>query len=91
MGFTQGMQRTGEPLDMAVGCRQWLGPDGFSTEMEVSNGVSLKGIGKRACIRLEACNKLTASMTTKSRRKILDLAPKNVVWSCKCGLTIGIE
>lgn len=47
--------------------------------------VSLKGKGKRACIRLEACNELVASTTTECRRKILDLAPKecgavNVDW-----------
>ena len=39
---------------MAVGRGAKLGPGQFLTEMEVSDGASLKGTGRRARIRFEA-------------------------------------
>lgn len=68
--------RRDEQLQAGEGYGHRLEPDGFLGEMEVPNGMGLKGTGRRACVGLEARSKLTASTTRESTRKISLLTPK---------------
>ena len=50
---------------MAVGRGAKLGPGELLTEMEVSDGASLKGTGRRACIHFEACREVNGKHDKK--------------------------